>query len=62
MPSEFWAAVLGALAAGGGGFLAQRATTTRARRADLLCRDVAALIRRVEGHVHDSAWAVARTC
>ena len=53
MPSEFWAAILGALAAGGIGYLAQRASTRRARRADLLCRDLAALIRWVEGHIHD---------
>jgi hypothetical protein len=40
MPSEFWAAILGALAAGGGGYLAQRVATTRGG-AEFLCRDVA---------------------
>lgn len=53
MPSEFWAAILGALAAGGVGYLAQRASTRRARRSELLCEDVAALIRWVEGHLHE---------
>lgn len=53
MPSEFWAAILGALAAGGVGYLAQRASARRAMRADLLCRDVATLIRWVEGHIRE---------
>lgn len=53
MPSEFWAAILGAVAAGGVGYLAQRASTIRARRAELLCSDVAVLIRWVEGHIHE---------
>lgn len=53
MPSEFWAAILGAFAAGGVGYLAQRAAARRALRAELLCRDVAALIRWVEGHIHE---------
>lgn len=53
MPSEFWAAILGALAAGGVGYAAQRASARRTLRADLLCRDVAALIRWIEGHIHE---------
>lgn len=53
MPSEFWAAILGALAVGGVGYVAQRASARRALRAELLCKDVAALVRWVEGHIHE---------
>lgn len=51
-PSEFWAAVIGAIAAGGTGYLIQRARGIRAGRAGILCSELRELINWVEGHHH----------
>lgn len=50
LPSEFWAAVIGAIAAGGTGYLVQRARSIRAGRAGILCSELRELINWVEGH------------
>jgi hypothetical protein len=43
---------MGALAAGGVGYLAQRMTARRDRRAALLCGEMRQLLNWVEGHIH----------